>query len=55
MLGDLVSAFLFGIAPTDRFAFAGAIAALALVAATASIIPGWRASGMSATEVLGAE
>lgn len=44
--GRLLSSMLFGVTPTDSATFAGAAAMLLVVAAAATFIPAWRASGV---------
>jgi putative ABC transport system permease protein len=50
-----LTAFLYGVAPTDPAAFGGATALLAVVALVASLVPAWRAVRIDPSEALRAE
>lgn len=52
LAGDLVSHFLFRIAPTDGVAFAGAITFMAMIAASAALVPAWRAVRVDAVSAI---
>lgn len=51
-LGRLVSGFLYGIQSTDPMTLVVAAAAMTSVVALAAFVPAWRASGISASEIL---
>jgi ABC-type antimicrobial peptide transport system permease subunit len=52
LLGRYVSSRLFGVAPTDAWTCAAAIAILGLVAAISAFVPAWRASAIDPTKAL---
>jgi predicted permease len=51
-LGRLVESLLFGVRPTDPPTMAGVVATIAIVAATACLLPAWRASRVDPIVVL---
>jgi ABC-type antimicrobial peptide transport system permease subunit len=51
-LGRLVETLLFGVRPTDPPTMAGVVVTIAIVAATACLVPAWRASRVDPIVVL---